>query len=93
MASRSAPGPSQWRVSVPIASCSSGLENKHEIKFYIALGAKVPIILACRDYAAKHAGLRPAFVPAGDAPADMAAVKAFYKPFKGRNPDRFEQAD
>ena len=61
--------------------------------YYIAIRAKVPIILAYMDYAGKRAGLGPAFVPTGDALADMAAVKAFYKPFKGRNPDQFEQAD
>ncbi len=61
--------------------------------YYIALGAKVPIIMAYMDYAAKCAGLGPAFVPTGDVLVDMAAVKAFYKPFKGRNPDQFEQAE
>jgi 1-acyl-sn-glycerol-3-phosphate acyltransferase len=61
--------------------------------YYIALGAKVPIVMAYMDYAAKRSGLGPVFEPTGDIEADMSAIKAFYKPFKGRNPDQFEQAD
>ena len=61
--------------------------------YYIALGAKVPIVMAYMDYAAKRSGLGPVFEPTGDIEADMAAIKAFYKPFKGRNPDQFEPAD
>jgi 1-acyl-sn-glycerol-3-phosphate acyltransferase len=61
--------------------------------YYIALGAKVPIIMAYMDYAGKRSGLGPVFEPTGDIEADMVRIKAFYKPFKGRNPDQFEQAD
>ena len=61
--------------------------------YYIARGAKVPIVMAYMDYAAKRSGLGPVFEPTGDIEADMAAIKAFYKPFKGRNPDQFEPAD
>ena len=60
--------------------------------YYIALGARVPIVMAYMDYADKRSGLGPVFEPTGDIEADMAAIKAFYKPFKGRNPDQFEQA-
>jgi 1-acyl-sn-glycerol-3-phosphate acyltransferase len=61
--------------------------------YYIALGARVPIVMAYMDYAAKRSGLGPVFEPTGDIEADMAAIKAFYKPFKGRNPDQFEHVD
>ena len=61
--------------------------------YYIALGARVPIVMAYMDYTAKRSGLGPVFEPSGDIETDMAAIKAFYKPFKGRNPDQFEQAD
>lgn len=57
--------------------------------YYIALGAKVPIIMAFMDYTDKRAGLGPVFEPTGDVRADMAAVKLFYKPFKGRHPNQF----
>ena len=42
--------------------------------------------------AAKRSGLGPLFQPTGDVEADMAAIKAFYAPFKGRNADQFESA-
>ena len=57
--------------------------------YYIALGAKVPIVMAYMDYARKQSGLGPVFEPTGDIEADMVAIKAFYAPFKGKNPDQF----
>jgi 1-acyl-sn-glycerol-3-phosphate acyltransferase len=58
--------------------------------YYIALGADVPIVMAYMDYANKRSGLGPIFVPTGDVDADMASIKAFYAPFKGRNAAQFE---
>lgn len=58
--------------------------------YHIAQGAQVPIVMAFMDYANKRSGLGPLFVPTGDIDADMAAIKAFYKPFKGKNADQFE---
>ena len=61
--------------------------------YYIALEAKVPIIMAYMDYAAKRSGLGPVFEPTGDIEADMARIQAFYQPFKGRHPEKFQQAE
>ena len=58
--------------------------------YHIAVGAQVPIVLAYMDYHAKRSGLGPVFVPTGDVEADMAAIKAFYAPFKGKNARQFE---
>jgi 1-acyl-sn-glycerol-3-phosphate acyltransferase len=57
--------------------------------YYIALGAKVPIVMAYMDYERKISGLGPVFQPTGDVEADMLAIKAFYAPFKGKNADQF----
>ncbi len=57
--------------------------------YYIALGAGVPVVMSYMDYSKKIAGLGPVFVPTGDLEADMLQIKAFYAPFKGRNPDQF----
>jgi 1-acyl-sn-glycerol-3-phosphate acyltransferase len=57
--------------------------------YYIATTAQVPIILAYMDYASKRSGLGPVFEPTGDIEADMARIKAFYQPFKGKNADQF----
>ena len=61
--------------------------------YYIALGAQVPIVMAYMDYERKRSGLGPVFVPTGDLEADMASIKAFYAPFKGRNPAQFHTGE
>jgi len=58
--------------------------------YYIALGAEVPILLAYMDYARKRAGLGPVFQPTGDIERDMAAIKTFYAPLRGKNPQQFD---
>jgi 1-acyl-sn-glycerol-3-phosphate acyltransferase len=58
--------------------------------YYIALGAQVPILMAYLDFAKKRGGLGPALLPSGDIEQDMAIVKAFYAPIKGKHTDRFE---
>jgi 1-acyl-sn-glycerol-3-phosphate acyltransferase len=58
--------------------------------YYIAHGAQVPIVMAYMDYANKRSGLGPLFEPTGDVEADMARIKAFYQPFKGKNADQFD---
>ncbi len=61
--------------------------------YYIALQAQVPIVLAYMDYSRKLSGLGPAFLPTGDIERDMVSIKAFYAPFKGKNPHQFDNGD
>ena len=58
--------------------------------YYIALGAKVPIVLAYMDYHQKLTGIGPVLHPSGDIDADMKIIKAFYAPFKGKNATQFD---
>jgi 1-acyl-sn-glycerol-3-phosphate acyltransferase len=58
--------------------------------YYIAQSAQVPIVMAYLDFAEKRGGLGPALQPSGDIEKDMAIVKAFYAPIKGKHTDRFE---
>jgi 1-acyl-sn-glycerol-3-phosphate acyltransferase len=58
--------------------------------YFIALGAEVPVLMAYMDYAEKRAGLGPVFTPTGDVERDMETIKAFYAPFKGKNPRQFD---
>ena len=58
--------------------------------YYIALEARVPIVLAYMDYEKKLSGLGPLFTPSGDVEADLAEIKRFYAPMKGRRSDQFE---
>ena len=53
--------------------------------YYIAKAAKVPIVMAYMDYSRKISGLGPMLYPGDDLEADMATIKAFYAPFKGKN--------
>lgn len=57
--------------------------------YFIALQAGVPIVLAYMDYERRISGLGPVFMPTGDVEADMAEIKRFYAPFKGRRADSF----
>jgi 1-acyl-sn-glycerol-3-phosphate acyltransferase len=58
--------------------------------YFIAQAAGVPIVMAYMDYAHKRSGLGPVFTPTGDVERDMAAIKAFYAPFRGKNAHQFE---
>lgn len=58
--------------------------------YYIALTAKVPIVMAYLDYERKIAGLGPLLHPTGDIEQDMVTIRAFYAPFKGRNAHQFD---
>lgn len=58
--------------------------------YYIALNAKVPIVLAYLDYHRKVGGLGPVFHPTGDIERDMVTIKAFYAGIRGRNADQFD---
>ena len=57
--------------------------------YFIALEAQVPIILAYLDYQRKVGGLGPVFTPTGQLDDDMAEIKRFYAPIKGRRADHF----
>ena len=57
--------------------------------YFIAQQAQVPIVLAYMDYHRKVSGIGPIFQPTGDVEADLAAIKQFYAPIKGRNADQF----
>ena len=46
--------------------------------------------MAYMDYERKLSGLGPIFIPTGDIERDMAEIKAFYAPFKGKNAQQFE---
>lgn len=85
---QAADGPVQ--LIVPPEGTRSGTRVWKTGFYYIALQAQVPIVLAYMDYEKKIAGLGPVFQPTGDIEADMLAIKAFYAPFKGRNPGQFE---
>ncbi|HLP51556.1 MAG TPA: lysophospholipid acyltransferase family protein [Chitinophagales bacterium] len=56
--------------------------------YYIALQAKVPIVLTYLDFEHKVAGIGPTFYPTGDIDKDIEEIKNFYRPIKGRHPEK-----
>lgn len=57
--------------------------------YFIALKAKLPILLYAIDYRQKCITCTREIVPSGDVDHDMALIKDYYKDFTGRHPERF----
>ncbi len=60
--------------------------------YYIADGARVPIVLGFLDWRRKVGGMGPAVMPTGNIEADMELIKDFYKNIKGKFEAKFSQA-
>lgn len=57
--------------------------------YYIALEAKVPIIIAVMDYKRKVACFKAVFTPTGDFDKDIVEIKSYYKGATGKHQDNF----
>lgn len=57
--------------------------------YYIALKAKVPIVLIGIDYPSKTISATKAIMPSGDLESDMREIKLYYKNFTGKHPELF----
>lgn len=55
--------------------------------YYIALKAKVPIVMAYLDYKNKVCGLGPGLMPTGDIQADFKIIRDFYAGIVGKHPE------
>lgn len=55
--------------------------------YYIALGAKVPIVLGFLDYPSKSGGLGPTIQPSGNLEADLDRMREFYADKTGHHPE------
>ncbi len=56
--------------------------------YWIAVEAKVPIVLGFLDYSRRRGGFGRVLVPTGDIHADFARLREFYADVKGKYPDR-----
>ena len=56
---------------------------------HISVQAQVPCLLAVIDYEHKFAKVNDVFIPTGNVDEDMRAIKEFYKPYKGKYPEKF----
>jgi 1-acyl-sn-glycerol-3-phosphate acyltransferase len=57
--------------------------------YYIALRAKVPIILGFLDYKEKRCGLDRIMIPSGNYEEDFKQIEAFYRGRQGKHPGKF----
>lgn len=56
--------------------------------YYIALKARVPIVMAYLDYGNKVCGLGPSLKPTGDIKADFVKIRGFYSGIVGKYPHK-----
>lgn len=56
--------------------------------YYIALKARVPIVMAYLDYKNKIVGIGPSIKPSGDIKADFEKISDFYSGICGKFPDK-----
>jgi 1-acyl-sn-glycerol-3-phosphate acyltransferase len=57
--------------------------------YYIALKAKIPIILYGVDYKKKLIQCTKSIIPTGDFDKEMREIKLYFKDFQGKKPELF----
>jgi len=57
--------------------------------YYIALKAKIPILLYGMDYEKRLIQCTKSIIPTGEIDKDMKEIKLYYKDFKGKDPESF----
>ena len=57
--------------------------------YYIALKAKLPILLYGIDFATKTIVCKSTLIPSGDVETDMSIIADYFKNFKGKHPENF----
>lgn len=85
---QAAPGPLQL-VIAPEGTRSRAAQWKAGFH-HIARGAGLPIQLSYLDWGERRMGLGPLVTPGEDVDGDIARIRAFYAPFKGRNAAQFD---
>ncbi|MDM0111457.1 lysophospholipid acyltransferase family protein [Variovorax sp. J22R133] len=85
---KTAPGPLQL-VMAPEGTRSRATQWKTGFH-HIARGAGLPIQLSYLDWGNRRCGLGPLVEPGDDVEAEIASIRAFYAPIRGRNQDQFD---
>ena len=55
--------------------------------YWMAMGARIPLVCGYLDYEKKEAGLGLSFLPTGDITADMNRIRAFYADIAAKYPE------
>lgn len=74
-------------IAITPEGTRSKVEEWHTGFLRIATEAGVPIVLGAIDSFNKEVHLQKTFHPTGDIEADMKAVRGYYAPFRGINPE------
>jgi 1-acyl-sn-glycerol-3-phosphate acyltransferase len=88
---RAAPGPLQL-VLAPEGTRARAAQWKSGFH-HIARGAGLGIQLAYLDWGRRRLGLGPLVTPTDDLEGDIARMRAFYAPIRGRRPAQFDAGD
>lgn len=56
--------------------------------YFVAHGAKVPIVMAGMDYGLRQVTFSDPLYTTGDVQADLEKIKAFFRPMKGKYPEK-----
>jgi 1-acyl-sn-glycerol-3-phosphate acyltransferase len=81
--------PTDLHIVIPPEGTRSKVNYWKTGFYYVALGAKVPVIPGYLDFGQKRVGLGPPFELTGDIKVDMQHIKDFYANFTGKNPQQF----
>lgn len=57
--------------------------------YYIARGAKVPVLLMAFDFPTRTVNITKELLPSDDVEADIKVMKQHFKSFKGKHPEKF----
>ena len=60
--------------------------------YYIALKAKVPIMIAYLDYKKREIGFKDVYFPTGDAEADIKTIRSYYTNVTACHPENFDSS-
>lgn len=58
--------------------------------YHVALGAKVPVVMATLDFENKKIKIAEPYHPTGDIKADFKVFHEYFKNVKGKNPEQFD---
>ncbi|MDU1906120.1 MAG: 1-acyl-sn-glycerol-3-phosphate acyltransferase [Dysgonomonas sp.] len=85
------------RESFELAITPEGTRKKNDDWkkgfYYIALAAKVPIVIVVLDYKDKTTYFRDTFYPTGEVDRDIEIIKSYYKDAKGKHQEKFSLGD
>ena len=79
----------KFRLCITPEGTRSRVEEWKKGFYFIALKARLPILLYGLDYERKLIQCTCTVIPTGDVEADLRQIKLYFKDFKGRKPENF----